>query len=45
MIENEVTLKRYFRDKAQVRLEPANEMAEPEYAVVVEGKMMYAVGR
>jgi repressor LexA len=29
MIENEVTLKRYFRDKAQVRLEPANGSMDP----------------
>jgi repressor LexA len=29
MIDNEVTLKRYFRDKAQVRLEPANGSMDP----------------
>lgn len=29
MIENEVTLKRYYRDKAQVRLEPANPTMQP----------------
>jgi repressor LexA len=29
MIDNEVTLKRYFRDKAQVRLEPANGNMDP----------------
>jgi repressor LexA len=29
MIENEVTLKRYYRDKAQIRLEPANGTMEP----------------
>jgi repressor LexA len=28
-IENQVTLKRYFRDKSQVRLEPANGEMEP----------------
>jgi repressor LexA len=28
-IEDEVTLKRYFRDKAQVRLEPANGSMDP----------------
>lgn len=29
MIDNEVTLKRYYRDKTQVRLEPANETMQP----------------
>jgi repressor LexA len=29
MIDNEVTLKRYYRDKAQVRLEPANGRMQP----------------
>ena len=29
MIDNEVTLKRYYRDKAQVRLEPANGKMQP----------------
>jgi repressor LexA len=29
MIDNEVTLKRYFRDKNQIRLEPANSTMEP----------------
>jgi repressor LexA len=29
MIDNEVTLKRYYRDKGQVRLEPANERMQP----------------
>jgi repressor LexA len=29
MIDNEVTLKRYYRDKGQVRLEPANGEMEP----------------
>lgn len=29
MIDNEVTLKRYYRDKARVRLQPANETMEP----------------
>jgi repressor LexA len=29
MIDNEVTLKRYYRDKAQVRLEPANDRMQP----------------
>jgi repressor LexA len=28
-IDNEVTLKRYFRDKGQVRLEPANKAMQP----------------
>ncbi|SRR5579885_706729 len=28
-IDNEVTLKRYFRDKGQVRLEPANKTMQP----------------
>ena len=29
MIDNEVTLKRYYRDKGQVRLEPANGRMQP----------------
>lgn len=29
MIDNEVTLKRYYRDKSQVRLEPANGKMKP----------------
>jgi repressor LexA len=29
MIENEVTLKRYFREKGHVRLEPANDKMQP----------------
>lgn len=29
MIDNEVTLKRYYRDKSQVRLEPANDRMQP----------------
>ena len=29
MIDNEVTLKRYYRDKSQVRLEPANGRMQP----------------
>jgi repressor LexA len=29
MIDNEVTLKRYYRDKNQIRLEPANSTMEP----------------
>jgi repressor LexA len=29
MVENQVTLKRYFRDKSQVRLEPANGSMDP----------------
>jgi hypothetical protein len=34
-----------LRDVRAVRFAPATEMAEPEYAVVVDGKLMYAVGR
>lgn len=34
-----------LHDVRAVRLAPAREMAEPEYAVVVEGKLMYAAGR
>src|SRR5262245_57535132 len=33
MIDTEVTLKRYFRDKAQIRLEPANGNMDP---IIVE---------
>jgi repressor LexA len=29
MIDNEVTLKRYYRDRSQVRLEPANGKMKP----------------
>ena len=29
MIDDEVTLKRYFRDKTRIRLEPANKDMEP----------------
>ncbi len=31
MIDNEVTLKRFYRDKGQVRLEPANGKMQPIY--------------
>ncbi len=34
-----------LHDVRAVRLLPADEIAEPEYAVVVDGKLMYAVGR
>jgi hypothetical protein len=34
-----------LHDVRAVRLTPASEMTEPEYAVVVEGRLMYAVGR
>jgi hypothetical protein len=34
-----------LRDVRAVRFAPAAEMAEPEHAVVVDGKLMYAVGR
>jgi hypothetical protein len=34
-----------LHDVRAVRLLPTDEIAEPEYAVVVEGKLMYAVGR
>jgi hypothetical protein len=36
---------RRLADVRAVRLSPSPEMAEPEYAVVAEGKLMYAVGR
>jgi hypothetical protein len=34
-----------LHDTRAVRLSPASEMAEPEYAVVVEGRLMYGVRR
>ena len=34
-----------LHDVRAVRLVPTNAIPEPEYAVVVEGKLMYAVGR
>lgn len=34
-----------LHDVRAVRLRPSEAMSEPEYAVVVEGKLMYAVGR
>ena len=34
-----------LHDVRAVRLAPAAEVAEPEYAVVVDGKLMYAAGR
>ena len=34
-----------LHDVRAVRLLPAGEITEPEYAVVVDGKLMYAVGR
>src|SRR5438552_3647644 len=34
-----------LHDIRAVRLAPAAEVAEPEYAVVVDGKLMYAAGR
>ena len=36
---------RRLHDVRAVKLRPANEMTEPEYAVVVDGQLMYAVGR
>lgn len=36
---------RRLHDVRAVRLAPAAEMAEPEYALVVDGKLMYAAGR
>ena len=36
---------RRLHDVRALRLEPAEEMSEPEYAVVVEGKLRYAVQR
>ncbi len=36
---------RRLHDVRALRLEPAEEMSEPEYAVVVEGKLCYAVQR
>ena len=36
---------RRLHDVRALRLEPAGEMPEPEYAVVVEGKLCYAVKR
>ncbi len=34
-----------LHDFRALRLSPKDEMTEPEYAVVVEGRLMYAVGR
>lgn len=36
---------RRLSDVRAMRLSPSPEMAEPEYAVVAEGKLMYSVGR
>ncbi len=36
---------RRLHDVCAVRLQPSSTMAEPEYAIVVEGQMMYAVNR
>ena len=36
---------RRLHDVRAVRLSPLADMAEPEYAVVVGGKLMYAAGR
>lgn len=46
-LEDEATVKQYFREKDRIRLQPANEALEPVYArdVVVEGKAIAVIRR
>ena len=45
--ENAVTLKRYFREKNRIRLQPANESYEPMYYddVRIQGKLVGVIRR
>ncbi len=44
MVEGEVTLKRFYRDRNRIRLQPANSMMEPIFAapehVVIQGRVV-----
>ncbi len=46
-LDDEATVKQYFREKDRIRLQPANEALEPVYArdVVVEGKAIAVIRR
>lgn len=46
-LEDEATVKQYFREKDRIRLQPANEALEPVYArdVTVEGKAIAVIRR
>lgn len=45
--ENAVTLKRFFRERDRVRLQPANDRYEPQYydAVRIQGKLVGVIRR
>jgi repressor LexA len=45
--ENAVTLKRFFRERTRVRLQPANDRYEPQYydAVRIQGKLVGVIRR
>ncbi|MGQ0550248.1 MAG: transcriptional repressor LexA [Armatimonadota bacterium] len=46
-LDDEATVKQFFREKDRVRLQPANEALEPVYAreVIVEGKAIAVIRR
>jgi repressor LexA len=45
--ENAVTLKRFFREKDRIRLQPANAQYPPQYydAVRIQGKLIGVIRR
>ena len=45
--ENAVTLKRFFKERTRVRLQPANDLYEPQYydAVRIQGKLVGVIRR
>jgi repressor LexA len=45
--ENAVTLKRFFKERDRVRLQPANDRYEPQYydAVRIQGKLVGVIRR
>ena len=45
--ENAVTLKRFFRERGRIRLQPANEQYEPQFYqdVRIQGKLIGVIRR
>jgi SOS-response transcriptional repressors (RecA-mediated autopeptidases) len=47
--EQEVTLKKFYREGGRVRLQPANEAMKPIYTdadnVEIQGKVLFRIGR
>ena len=47
MIENEATVKRFYKEKAKIRLQPANKLMKPMYFddIQIAGKVVGLVRR